>query len=55
MALLNKDDSTVYFITDKPYIFIGSQKYGVEFDEVGITALAYNSETMELTYSTPEG
>ena len=55
MALSNKDDSTVYFITDKPYIFIGSQKYGVEFDEVGITALAYNSETMELTYSTPEG
>lgn len=55
MALVNKDDSTVYFITDRPYIFVGSQKYGVELDEIGITALAYDSDNMTLTYSTPEG
>ncbi len=55
MALENKDDSTVYFITDQPYIFIGKQKYGVKFEEMGITQLAYDTEAMTLTYSTPEG
>ena len=54
MALENKDDFTVYFITDKPYIFVGSQKYGVEFDEQGVTSLAYDSDTMILSYKTNE-
>lgn len=55
MALQHKDDFTVYFITDKPYIYVGSQKYGVEFDEIGITSLQYNPKTMTLTYSNDEG
>lgn len=55
MALENKDDFTVYFITDKPYIFIGSQKFGVDIDETGITSLNYNPNTMVLTYQTEEG
>lgn len=55
MALENKDDFTVYFITDKPYIFIGSQKFGVDIDEMGITSLNYNPNTMVLTYQTEEG
>lgn len=50
MALENKDDYTVYFITDKPYIFVGSQKYGVEFGDIVITALSYDKETMTLSY-----
>ena len=55
MALENKDDFTAYFITDKPYIFIGSQKFGVDIDEMGITSLNYNPNTMVLTYQTEEG
>lgn len=55
MALENKDDFTAYFITDKPYIFIGSQKFGVDIDEIGITSLNYNPNTMVLTYQTEEG
>ena len=55
MALENKDDYTVYFITDKPYIFIGSQKFGIDFDEVGIQKLAYDKESMTLTYKTHDG
>lgn len=55
MSLANKDDSTVYFITDKPYIFVGSQRYGVDSINGSITSLAYNKETMTLTYSNTEG
>lgn len=55
MALENKDDFTAYFITDKPYIFIGSQKFGVDIDEIGITSLNYDPNTMVLTYQTEEG
>lgn len=55
MALPNKDDSTVYFITDKPYIFVGSQKYGVDVTNDIITDLVYDSESMQLTYSLHDG
>ena len=55
MALTNKDDFTVYFITDKPYIFVGSQKYGVDIVDGSITSLRYDREKMTLTYDSPEG
>ena len=55
MALENKDDYTVYFITDKPYIFVGSQRFGIDFDEVGIQQLAYDKESMTLTYKSHDG
>ena len=55
MALANKDDFTVYFITDKPYIFVGSQKYGVDAVGDSITSLRYNRDKMTLTYDSPEG
>lgn len=54
MALANKDDFTVYFITDKPYIFIGSQKFGVDIQDNAITTLIYDREAMTLTYGTSE-
>ena len=50
MVLPNKDDSTVYFITDKPYIFVGSQRYGVDAISGSITELAYDPESMILSY-----
>lgn len=54
MALANKDDFTVYFITDKPYIFVGSQKFGVDIQDNAITLLAYDREKATLTYGTSE-
>lgn len=54
MALANKDDFTVYFITDKPYIFVGSQKFGVDIQDNAITLLAYDRERAVLTYGTSE-
>lgn len=54
MALPNKDDSTVYFITDKAYIFVGSQKYGVDIQDSAITTLIYNRDAMTLQYGTAE-
>lgn len=54
LALPNKDDSTVYFITDKAYIFVGSQKYGVDIQENAITTLLYDREAMTLKYGTSE-
>lgn len=56
MSLPNKDDSTVYFITDKPYIFIGNQRYG--FDDIDgetISNIIYDSDTMTLEYTISEG
>lgn len=55
MSLPNKDDSTVYFISDKPYIFVGSQRYGVDSITGPITGLVYDKEAMTLSYSTSEG
>lgn len=55
MSLPNKDDSTVYFISDKPYIFVGSQRYGVDNITGPITGLVYDKEAMTLSYSTSEG
>ena len=55
MALTNKDDYTVYFITDKPYLFVGSQKYGVDINTDIVTELMYDKVAMELSYKTSDG
>lgn len=55
MALANKDDATVYFITDRPYIYVGTQKYGVDAVNGTTTDLVYDREAMTLKYTNAEG
>lgn len=55
MALANKDDATVYFISDRPYIYVGTQKYGVDAVNGGISDLVYDREEMTLKYTDVEG
>ena len=55
MALANKDDATVYFISDRPYIYVGTQKYGVDAVNGGISDLVYDKEEMTLKYTDVEG
>lgn len=47
-----KDSGTLYFITDKPYIFLGNRRYGVNIEpgEAPIVSLVYDPETMVLAY-----
>lgn len=56
MALTYKDDDTIYFISDKPYIFVGEQRYGME-DLAGetVSRLDYNEDTMTLYYTVSDG
>lgn len=55
MALANKDDATVYFISDRPYIYVGTQKYGVDAINGGTSDLVYDREEMTLKYTDVEG
>ena len=55
MALANKDDATVYFISDRPYIYVGTQKYGVDAINGGTSDLVYDREEMTLKYTNIEG
>lgn len=55
MALANKDDATVYFITDRSYIYVGTQKYGVDSINGSTTDLVYDREAMTLKYTNVEG
>ncbi len=55
MALTNKDDATVYFISDKPYIYVGTQKYGIDAVNGGTSDLVYDREEMTLKYTNVEG
>lgn len=55
MALANKDDATVYFITDRPYIYVGTQKYGIDSINGTTTDLVYDREAMTLKYTNTEG
>lgn len=56
MALTYKEDDTVYFITDKPYIFIGEQRYGMEgLTGETISNLEYNEDSMTLYYTVAGG
>lgn len=56
MALAYKEDDTIYFISDKPYIFVGEQRYGME-DLAGetVSRLDYNEDTMTLYYTVSDG
>lgn len=47
-----KDPGTLYFISDVPYIFLGSRRYGVNMEpgDAPIVSLVYDPETMTLAY-----
>lgn len=47
-----KDSGTLYFISDVPYIFLGSRRYGVNMEpgDAPIVSLVYDPETMTLAY-----
>lgn len=47
-----KDSGTLYFISDVPYIFLGSRRYGVNMEpgEAPIVSLVYDPDTMTLAY-----
>ena len=56
-ALETKDHSTLYFITDKPYINLGGTRYGVDMNpgEVPIVSLVYDTDHMLLSYKKADG
>lgn len=56
-ALGTKDPSTLYFITDKPYIYLGGTRYGVDMNpgEVPIVSLVYDADHMLLSYKKADG
>lgn len=56
-ALETKDPSTLYFITDKPYIYLGGTRYGVDMNpgEVPIVSLIYDADHMLLSYKKADG
>lgn len=47
-----KDPGTLYFISDVPYIFLGSRRYGANMEpgDTPIVSLVYDPETMTLAY-----
>lgn len=47
-----KHPSTLYFITDRPYIYLGFQRFGVDIKpgESPIVSLTYDSKSAELRY-----
>ena len=52
MNLVTKDPGTLYFIIDKPYIYLGSRRYGVNIEpgDAPIVSLVYDPSTMVLAY-----
>ena len=56
-TLETKDPSTLYFITDKPYIYLGGTRYGVDMSpgEVPIVSLVYDADHMLLSYKKADG
>lgn len=52
LALVEKNNSTIYFITDKPYIYLDGVKYGNFLDEASlISKIEYNQDTAQLIIS----
>lgn len=47
-----KDPGTLYFITDKPYIYLGTRRYGVNMEpgEAPIVSLIYDPDTLTLAF-----
>lgn len=56
-ALQSKDPSTLYFITDKPYIYLGGVRYGIDMSpgEIPIVSLVYDADHMLLSYKKADG
>lgn len=52
MNLGTKDPGTLYFITDYPYIYLGSHRYGVNIEpgDAPIVSLVYDADTFTLAY-----
>lgn len=52
MNLPKKDPGTVYFITDFPFIYLGTLRYGVNIKpgDATIVSLVYDPDTMTLAY-----
>lgn len=53
-GLQTKDQSTVYFITDHPYIFFNGVKYGVESSDINAVSsitLGEDNQTLTLNYA----
>lgn len=52
MGMSKKDQGTLYFISDVPYIYLGSRRYGVNIEpgEAPIVSLVYDPDTMTLAY-----
>lgn len=49
-------DNALYFITDKPYIHLNDQVYGVAgVDIAGISSVAYNAATRVMTFTLTNG
>lgn len=57
MNLQEKDYGTVYFITDKAYIFLGEYRYGIDVKpgQVPIISLVYDADHMLLSYKKADG
>lgn len=55
--LETKDPSTLYFITDKPYIYLGNNRYGVDINpgEYPIVSIVYDADHMLLSYKKADG
>lgn len=55
--LETKDPSTLYFITDKPYIYLGENRYGIDINpgEYPIVSIVYDADHMLLSYKKADG
>ena len=55
--LEKRDPSTLYFITDKPYLYLGEIRYGIDIKpgEVPIVSLVYDADHMLLSYKKADG
>lgn len=52
LSLIDKDSSTIYFITDKPYIYLDGVKYGNFLDEASlISQIEFDANTAQLIIS----
>lgn len=56
-ALSVKDSGTIYFITDKPYIYLGGARYGIDMKpgDAPIVSLVYDEDHMLLSYKKADG
>jgi len=55
--LASVDASTMYLITDHPYIFLDGVRYGIDMlpGEYPITSISYDADHMMLAYHKADG